>query len=79
MGSEVIVSVKGSAELDWFYRWDAPGTLIDGSAEPAERFHVPPQGTTVQPIKRGISSVTIPTSPLYQVTWDGVGPMGHSM
>ena len=77
VGSEVIVSVKGSAELDWFYRWDAPGTLIDGSAEPAERFHVPPQGTTVQPIKRGISSVTIPTSPLYQVTWDGVGPMGH--
>ncbi|MCL4216909.1 MAG: hypothetical protein KJ052_07895 [Candidatus Hydrogenedentes bacterium] len=77
VGSEVIVSVKGSTEPDWFYVWDADGTLIDGSALPGERFHVPPQGTTVQPRKRGISPLTIPTSPNYLVTWDGVGPMGH--
>ena len=77
LGAEIIVTLGPAADADWFYTWEAPGHMIDGSGEKTERFRTMRDGF-VHPVRRPVLPFQLPESQgAYRWEWHGVGPVGH--
>src|SRR5690606_27887818 len=77
LGAELLITLAEGANPDWFYTWNAPGNMIDGSAEKTERFRLM-SGQPISPVRRPTDAYTLPeTYGNYTWQWSGAGPYGH--